>query len=103
MVNRITRRSLLIVLTIAVSLAFPALAQMTPVAPSAPGAWPEYNVYRNTQTCQGSVAKTTPAAGWIPIYGPCAFTGCFTWIAANCEGGPDPKVPHFCQRNLCPR
>jgi hypothetical protein len=64
---------------------------------------PEYHVYRNTTTCQGSVAKTTPAAGWIQIWGPCAFGGCFDWIVKNCEGGPDPKVPHFCQRNLCPR
>jgi hypothetical protein len=58
---------------------------------------PEYQVYRNTITCQASVAKITPAAEWLPIYGPCAFTACFTWIVANCAGGPDPKVPHFCQ------
>jgi hypothetical protein len=85
-------KQLLLAMILAGAVLSPAFAQA-----------PNYHVYRNTRTCQASVADEPQPAEWIQIFGPCAFTACFAWIVANCEGGPDTTRPHFCQRNLCPR
>lgn len=52
---------------------------------------PEYYVFKSPVDGHVAVARSGEGGtvGWQSLHGPDSFQGCWTWVRANCRGGPN--------------